>query len=187
MRVEGLQIRQTATSQHGDSGILIQPAGVADVRASHNIIRGVDSAAFWHCGIEIYAGAAGSVARFWNNVIYDFSDLGGPNDRGQGIYVTDSSYTAYVFNNTVYNTSNAYLYDAGGGGRYIAKNNIAFNNLQSDYGYVLGMDAASDNNLGEDAAFPQDSNYVQTSQAAAQMFVNPAGFDFHILRTFKCG
>ena len=37
--------------------------------------------------------------------------------------------------------------------------------------------------MGEDGAFPQDGNYVITSQTAAQMFVDPAGSppDFHIL------
>ncbi|NIQ75477.1 MAG: hypothetical protein GWO08_22635, partial [Gammaproteobacteria bacterium] len=47
---------------------------------------------------------------------------------------------------------------------FVAKNNIAFNNTVDDY--YGTFDNASDNNLGEDPAFPEDDNYVQTTQSA---------------------
>ena len=171
VRIEGLQIKQTAVSNPGDSGILYNGSGVTDLRISHNIIQGVTSSSIWHCGIEVYSGAAGSVAHIWNNIVYDFKD----NVYGQGIYFTDGSYTAYVYNNTAYNNGNAYYSD--GGDTVIAKNNIAFNNGDN----YNGMDSASDNNLGEDAAFAGDANYVQTTQSATEMFVDPSGSppDFH--------
>jgi hypothetical protein len=173
IRIEGLQIKQTAVSSAGDSGILYNGSGVTDLRISHNIIQGVTHASIWHCGIEIYSGAAGSEARIWNNIIYDFQD----SVYGQSIYFTDGDFTAYVYNNTAYNNGNAYYSD--GGDTVIAKNNIAFNN-GDDYN---GMDSSSDNNLGEDAAFAGDANYVQTTQSATEMFVDPSGDNFHILST----
>ena len=175
VRIEGLQIRQTSVVQPGDSGIIVNATGTAEYQFSHNIIRGVTSTN-WHTGIEIYTVGPSSVAYIWNNVIYDFGD----STFGYAMNPTDPDLTSYIYNNTMYNNGNGILEDEGAVA--IAKNNIAFGHTGNDYG---GMDAASDNNLGEDAAIPGDANYVQTSQTAAQMFVDPSGSprDLHILST----
>ncbi len=80
----------------------------------------------------------------------------------------------------MFNNGNGINHDSSG--VTIGKNNISFANSGSDY---QGMDAASDNNLGQDSAFAGDANYVQTSQSALQMFVGPSGSprDLHILST----
>ena len=177
VRFEGLQVKMTSVSSAGDAGILFFGAsGVLDIRVSHSIIAGATSATAWHSGLSIDTGTAGSVARFWNNVVYDFLD----SVFGQGIHITNNNVTLYAYNNTVYNNGNGLIRD--GAGTIIAKNNIAFSNSDD---YSGSFDSASDNNLGEDAAFAGDANYVQTSQTAAQMFVDPAGSppDFHILAT----
>ena len=176
VRIEGLQIRQTSVSQIDDSGILVLAgSATSELYISHNIIRGVTST-FWHTGIEISTVGPSSVAYIWNNIIYDFGDPG----QGHALNLTDPDLTSYIYNNTLYNNGSGILEDTGTGVA-IGKNNIAFNNAD-DYD---GMDAASDNNLGEDAAFAGDGNYVQTSQTAAQMFVDPTGSprDLHILST----
>ena len=176
VRIEGLQISQTSVSASGDSGILVETgAETSEMYISHNIIRGVNSTT-WHTGIEHYTVGPSSVAYIWNNIIYDFQNA----TFGQGINPTDPDLTAYIYNNTIFNNGNGINSDAGG--VTIGKNNISFSNSGSDY---IGMDAASDNNLGKDAAFAGDANYVQTSQTAVQMFVDPSGSprDLHILST----
>ncbi|MCH8094369.1 MAG: right-handed parallel beta-helix repeat-containing protein [Chloroflexi bacterium] len=177
VRIEGLQIRQTSVSQNDDSGILVLAgSATSELYISHNIIRGVTSSSFWHTGIEISTVGPSSVAYIWNNIIYDFGDSG----LGHAMNPTDPDLTSYIYNNTMYNNGNGLNHDSSGVA--IGKNNISFSNTGSDYN---GMDAASDNNLGEDAAFTGDGNYVQTSQTAAQMFVDPTGSprDLHILST----
>ena len=175
VRIEGLQIRQTSVVQPGDSGIIVNATGTAEYQFSHNIIREVTSTN-WHTGIEIYTVGPSSVAYIWNNVIYDFGD----STFGYAMNPTDPDLTSYIYNNTMYNNGNGILEDEGAVA--IAKNNIAFGHTGNDYG---GMDAASDNNLGEDAAIPGDANYVQTSQTDVQMFVDPSGSprDLYILST----
>ena len=176
VRIEGLQISQTSVSQSGDSGILVETgAETSEMYISHNIIRGMNSVT-WHTGIEFYTVGPSSVAYVWNNHIYDFQN----STFGQAINPTDPDLTAYIYNNTLFNNGNGINSDAGG--VTIGKNNISFSNSGSDY---LGMDAASDNNLGQDAAFAGDANYVQTAQSALQMFVDPSGSprDYHILST----
>ena len=175
VRIEGLQIRQTSVVQPGDSGIIVNATTTAEYQFSHNIIRGVTSTS-WHTGIEFYTVGPSSVAYIWNNIIYDF----GNSTFGYAMNPTDPDLTSYIYNNTMYNNGNGILEDEGAVA--IAKNNIAFGHTGNDYG---GMDAASDNNLGEDTAFAGDANYVQTSQTAVQMFVDPSGSprDLHILST----
>ncbi len=126
-----------------------------------------------YVGIYLYDAAASSEARIWNNIVYGFDGT-----NASGIGNSDSDYTAYVYNNTVYDCTTGY----GTSGTSIAKNNIAFNNGDD---YAGTFNSASDYNLGEDAAFSGDDNYVQTTQTAAQMFVDPTGSppDFHVLAT----
>ena len=176
VRIEGLQISQTSVSQSGDSGILVETgAETSEMYISHNIIRGVNSAT-WHTGIEQYTVGPNSVAYVWNNIIYDFMNA----TFGHAMNPTDPDLTSYIYNNTMFNNGNGINHDSSGVA--IGKNNISIGNSGSDYN---GMDSASDNNLGQDAAFAGDANYVQTSQAALQMFVDPSGSprDYHILST----
>ena len=171
--IDGLQIYLSSVTGNGNSGILSYQTAQANHRISNNIIRSVTNNTYSYFGIYLYAAAASSEARIWNNIIYGFDGT-----NASGISNSDSDYTAYVYNNTVYDCTTGY----GTSGTSIAKNNIAFNNGDD---YAGTFSSASDYNLGEDAAFSGDDNYVQTTQTAAQMFVDPTGSppDFHVLAT----
>jgi hypothetical protein len=78
VRIEGLQIKTTTIDTNGDAGIeFYNVTGVADYRVSSNIIQGVTDDTYTNDPILIYtdAGSSGSVARIWNNIIYDFDGL----------------------------------------------------------------------------------------------------------------
>ncbi|MFQ5922440.1 MAG: beta strand repeat-containing protein, partial [Anaerolineales bacterium] len=174
VRIEGLQIHQTSVTQPGDSGIIVAAgAQTGEYYFSHNLIRGVTSGT-WHTGIEFYTVGANSTAYIWNNIIYDF----GNSTFGYAMNPTDPDLTSYIYNNTMYANGNGILEDTGTGVA-IAKNNLAFGITGTEYS---GMDAGSDNNMGEDPAFPQDLNYVQTVQTETQITVDPFGTprDLHL-------
>jgi hypothetical protein len=124
VRIEGLQMRHTSTHASYENDDLVfygADTAASDYRVSDNIIRGVTNAANYHSGIVIVdAGGAGSTARIYNNIVYDFN---GSSDHS-GIYGSDDNITFYVYNNTVINVEYGYY---RGGGTYIAKNNIAQN------------------------------------------------------------
>jgi uncharacterized delta-60 repeat protein len=179
VRVEGLQIEVQGTNEsYGILGDLEHIQDLSDIRLSHNIIGGTGTLAAWATGISIFGYGFGNdpLIKIWDNIIYDFTSA-----SASGIYGTnEGNPTIYIYNNTVYGCTIGYYRD--GNGVLIAKNNIAFNNGDDYYG---SFSTASDNNLGEDAAFSGDSNYVQTTQTAAQMFGNPTGSprNLHVLNT----
>ena len=117
-----------------------------------------------YVGIYLYAAAASSEARIWNNIVYDFN----VGTEGSGIENYADNQTAYMYNNTVYNCITGIWNTAAGA--LVAKNNLV-HTCGDDY---ESLSAGSDHNLGEEAA-GGGTNYVQTTQTAAQIFVDPGG------------
>ena len=95
---------------------------------------------------DFNAGTAGSVAKIWNNLVYDFP--GGQPDVA-GILLDDTDFTHYVYNNTVVDGSQGIAQYSG---TVVAKNNLAYNNPDNWNGT---FSAASTNNLSGPGADPQ--------------------------------
>jgi hypothetical protein len=151
VRIEGLQIKTTAIDGNGDAGIeFYNVTGVADYRVSSNIIQGVTNNTYTYNPILIYtdAGSSGSVARIWNNIIYDFD---GSNARG--VRLDDADFTAYVYNNTIHNCTAGFRQDAG---TFIAKNNIYQSNGISGADGFVGTFTSSDYNISDLASRLQE-------------------------------
>ena len=175
VKIDGLQVFLTGTDANDESAIYFKnQTGAGEGTVSNSIVRGTTTVFQWNSGI-VYLNVGTLTLNVYNNIIYGFD---GPGAETGCVVTDDNSGTAYVYNNTVYGCYHG-IFDWDS--NMVVKNNIAFNNTNDYTAQALPFLAASDNNLGEDPAFPQDSNYVQTSQTAAQMFVDPAGSDFHIL------
>jgi hypothetical protein len=166
--IDGLQVNLSSVTGNGNSGILSNQTTQANHRISNNIIRSVTNNSYSYTGIYLYAAAASSEARIWNNIVYGFDGT-----SGSGISNSDTDYTAYVYNNTVYDCSVGY----GTSGTSIAKNNIAYNNTNN---YSGTFDAASTNNLSGPSQ--TDAPGSNPSNAVTVNFVDPAGSppDLHL-------
>ena len=173
VRVDGLQVWQTNDNDYTAAIYMNGAVGVSSYEISNNIVRGVGGAPSkpGRIGINNFdAGAAGSVAKIWNNLVYDFN--GGQPDVA-GILLDDADFTHYVYNNTVV--------DGGQGiaqynGTVVAKNNLAYNNIDN---YNGAFDAASTYNLsgpGADAQIPA----TNARNGVTVTFVNAALDDFHL-------
>ncbi len=147
--------------------------GVSSYEISNNIVRGIGGAPSkpGRIGINNFdAGVAGSVAKIWNNLVYDF---GGGQPDVAGILLDDADFTDYVYNNTVVDgTQGIAQYN----GTVVAKNNLAYNNSDN---YNGAFDAASTHNLsgpGTDAQIPTTNK----RDGVAVTFVNAGLDDFHL-------
>jgi subtilisin-like proprotein convertase family protein len=170
--IDGLQIYLSSVTGHGNSGILSNQTNAANHRISNNIVRSVTNNTYNYIGIYMYAAAAGSTARIWNNIIYDFAGA-----TGWGIAFSSSNFTDYVYNNTVYNCASGYYRD---GGTVIYKNNISYSNGDNYYGT---FDATSTNNLSGPSQ--TDAPGSNARQGVTVTFVDPTGSppDFHLAST----
>ena len=168
--IDGLQIYLSSVIGNGNSGILVYQTTSANQRISNNIVRSVTNNTYNYVGIYMYAAAAGSTARIWNNIVYDFAGT-----TGWGIAFSDSDFTGYVYNNTVYNCAQGYHRDAG---TVIAKNSISYSNTDN---YNGTFDGSSTNNLsgpGSDAQIPPTG----ARNGFPVTFVDPTGTprDLHL-------
>lgn len=134
-RIEGLQIKVTASEGNAKTGITISvTSGACDVRISKNVIRGNLS------GTTDYSNGIGAncsgTAYLWNNFIYAFTRTGTPTYMG-GIYASGAG-TVYAYNNTIHN-----CYQGMGGigaVTFTAKNNIVNDCTDSYHTYFDGSD-----------------------------------------------
>jgi hypothetical protein len=168
--IDGLQIYLSSVIGNGNSGILVYQTTSANHRISNNIVRSVTNNTYNYVGIYMYAAAAGSTARIWNNIVYDFAGT-----TGWGIAFSDSDFTGYVYNNTVYNCAQGYHRDAG---TVIAKNSISYSNTDNYNGI---FDGSSTNNLsgpGSDLQIPPTG----ARNGVTVTFVDPNGSprDLHL-------
>jgi hypothetical protein len=178
--IDGLQVWLDSVTGNGNSGILVTQTGVANHRFSNNIVRGVDSTSYDNYGIAFYGAGAGSVARIWNNIVYDFSGA----SRGYGIVAGGGSnaFTAYVYNNTVYNSYTGFFQQSNA--TFVAKNNVyRSGGISGARGYrgtfAAGSDYNSSSRSGEaPVVAPKDntaSPWYSGATADASIFVSAGG------------
>ena len=148
-------------------------AGVSSYEISNNIVRGIGGVPSQpgRIGISTFAaGTAGSVAKIWNNLVYDFTGI---QIDVAGILLDDPDFTHYVYNNTVVDGSQGI---APYQGSVVAKNNLAYNNTDNYNGI---FNAASTHNLSGPGADPQTPG-TNARNGVAVTFVNVALDNFHL-------
>ena len=167
VRVEGLQFYLTSHTSSNTGGIFTRNSGSgSDFRFSHNIIRGDGNvAASWVDGIQIYASGAG-VVRAWNNIIYDYKTT-------SGILISDGGFTAYLYNNTVYN--NAYGIWRYSEGTAVLQNNLIASTTDPFAGTFA---AGTDYNATDINDTPGVGSNNRVSQTF--LFADSANSDFHL-------
>lgn len=174
VRIEGLQVYVTSVSANAQMGMFFNGStGICDVRASSNIVKGVTTSYSYHDGITVYNdGSSGSVARLWNNIVYDFKS--GPTGDQGGIMLNDPDFTAYIYNNTAYNNEHGFIRGSSGG-TFIAKNNSSYNNTDN---YSGTFDASSTNNLS--GPTQTDAPGTNPRNGVTVTFVDETNDDFHL-------
>ena len=119
--IDGLQIWLNSVTSNGNSGIITNQTGAANHRFSNNIIRGDSGAGnFDSYGIQFYYAAAGSVARIWNNIVYDFTR----SSRGYGIGVGGAPTRSRATSTTTRSTTATTASTGRANGTFVAKNNV---------------------------------------------------------------
>jgi hypothetical protein len=167
IRIIGLQIDQGKTYFNAFGIVANGARGGCHAIANIVAYTGGGSSAR---GIEFLGFSISATNFVINNIVYDFTT---------GIFMRGPSATelAIIYNNTVVDCTVAgikadLLY-------VIAKNNIVFNCVDG-WLEIAGLHTDTDNNMGDDATGPaNDSNYVQTTQAGTDLFVDYSGDDFH--------
>ncbi|MCK5416696.1 hypothetical protein KAI92_04680, partial [Candidatus Parcubacteria bacterium] len=162
VRIDGLQMYQS-TDLSARYGLNVTFAeNDSDIYISNNIIKGTGNfTTSIHVGINIYESSI-----IWNNVIYGFT---GTDSRGIWARATDK--THYIFNNTIYNSTNCIerLYAT-----VIAKNNITQNCTD---GFVDTFSSDSDNNISDLAGDAPGDN---SKNSATVAFIDVDNSDFHL-------
>jgi four helix bundle suffix protein len=177
VRIEGLQVRIVSISSGEPDAIFYYAiTGTMDGRVSNNILRGITNASVpYPVGACVY-NVGGGVFRVWDNIIYDFKST---NDTGEGIDVDDTDVTAYIYNNTIYNTDyGIYAWN----GTVYAKNNLV-NGTTDVTNYAGSFNSASSNNLSEDTSSPNSGGTDcggHSCRSQAVDFVDESGDDFHV-------
>lgn len=174
--IDGLQLSNTGDADADNpAGFYLEGAGRYTI--SNNIIRFNGSGTLSsgsEAGIYLNLIASGAIAYVYNNIVYGFYD---------GILYAYGfgPFTAVLYNNTVVDTVNNGIQMEGDADEIILylKNNLVFNTAD-DYAISNFTDQDYDFNMGEDAAFTGDGNYVVTAQSGSEIFKNYAGDDFHI-------
>ena len=165
-RIEGLQLLNT-----NETGFrVVRIDGGGEVQCNSNIVfcaGGADKL------VDFDYVDANLVLKIWDNILYDgtyamYYDYG-----ASGLYFD-------IYNNTVCDcTEGIHIIGSSGNVSLYIKNNIVFN-TDDDYN-ISGFTIYDYNyNMGEDAAFTGDDNYVQTSQAGTAIFDDYNADDFHI-------
>ena len=172
VRIDGLQLYLTSGGQN-DGGIFTRNSNAnSDFRFSNNIIKAPGNlGSIWMDGIQIYLSGSGNVY-IWNNIIYGF----GPNINDNGILIDDSDFTAYIYNNTIYNCTNGIYRYAG---TAVAKNNIAYNNTTNYLYYSTPFDPSSTNNLSGPTQTDAPGSNPQNSKTVIS--ADEANDDFHLV------
>ncbi|MFZ5980996.1 MAG: hypothetical protein ACOYVF_10235, partial [Candidatus Zixiibacteriota bacterium] len=176
--LDGLQLYNSYNTGHLNIIYLTDGNGTTqNLQISNNIIRGsgVFSDGNNKTGIGVIGNdpAAGSRVSIWNNIIYglDGTNIG----IGRGIYITKPTRTAYLYNNTIYDTDDEGIYAASG--VTIAKNNLLQGSDGNAYG---GTFTTSDYNLSDDAT---NTGGAHDKVSQTVIFDDAANGNFHLAIT----
>ncbi len=160
LEIAGLQILTAGYTGYGITTSTISSAAVLKIH--DNIVAGTTGG---QAGLNIYDEytGTGGTAYIYNNIVYNFRLIGGSGGFGIIQYLKGPMY-----NNTVYNCDNGiYTYSYP-----LLKNNLVQNCTK---GYWRLFDAASTNNISQDASSPNAALQNKTA-----VFANAAGNDFHL-------
>lgn len=169
VRICGLQLYINGTNSFDQSNIFVtSTSGICDIRISQNILKGPgNSTSDWCSGIEFY-NASNGTARIWNNIIYNWKSS--TNDNGIDL-TSESDFTYYVYNNTVYGIS-------GTGFRLTGTTHLK-NNIAQDCGdgYLI-VPADEDYNISD--LNELELQGTNDKELTSVQFVNSSGEDFRI-------
>ena len=167
--LDGLQIEISGATGNQRCINHMSGGSSGNYQISNNILKGVNGAGY---NVGIYSNSdASSITKIWNNLIYD---IGKDNSVTVGIrlyYNASPVSTAYVYNNTVYNSTYGIQRS---GNTLVAKNNISYNNT-TDYSGTF--DSSSTHNLSKDATAPAYGTYYRNANV---VFADEENDDFHL-------
>jgi len=166
IKIDGLQMYS------GDYSVVNMGASLAqaNISISNNIIKSTATGSYNDNGVSVNYAGAGSVFYIWNNIIYDCLGL-----EGTGVAILDSDAAAYIYNNTIIDSTNGIRVSAG---TAIAKNNLLKNAGGNLYTYFGTFASGTDYNATDSTdAIGQGANN-KISQTFA--FVDAANKDFHL-------
>ena len=189
VRIEGLVIELTVNINALSRGIRSFPPAAADVRISHNIIKGIitPTVTLIPSGIQV-GGNNAAVHKIWNNVVYDF--LHNTVEGAQGIGVNDG--VGYVFNNTVFNCNTGIIKLSGTDAGTEVRNNVSIHDTVAnptywDFKYLEAAPAATrSTNVSSDATSTTGggcTGCITGKTAYATYFKNTGTGDFHLMNT----
>ena len=182
VRIDGIAIRNNASSNAPGCLDLSSPPVNSDVRISNNVLCTNNPAP---TARELISFNLGSTAtdhtfRFWNNILYN--GRGGIGWNFEVAPITNHTFIAY--NNTVIHTN---LYgircqDSGPEVHCYVKNNLVFDTATADADYLLAAYATRNytNNLGQDDFTGSQDNYTITTQLGTDLFNDYNNDDYHI-------
>jgi hypothetical protein len=184
LRVEGLVIEATVTNNFSSpGGIMSGPAGVSDVRISHNIVKGIITPGVTGVPVGIGAGDGGDVLgvhRVWNNVVYNFTNDAAQASQGLSL----AGGTTYVFNNTVFNSKVGIVELSPVVGGEL-RNNVSINDAlnANNVDFLFPADLVWSHNVSSDSS--SETPALRNKTAYATYFANTvAGTeDLHLRAT----
>jgi hypothetical protein len=169
VRIDGLQIKTTYvdTSTTAEAIDITGAGNSADIRISNTLLNGGDVGTGSDAnryGIIAQSVGTTSTLRVWNNIMYEWGA------KGYGMYINDSDYTAYVYNNTLYDNQ-GYGINVNAGS-VVAKNNLVYGSGNTntytgtfasgtDYNATDSTDAigqGSNNRTGQTFTFADDGS-----------------------------
>ncbi|MDP3043706.1 MAG: hypothetical protein Q8N21_04900 [bacterium] len=171
VRVEGLQIGVSGTYAVTANCIVLTPQGAGEIHISYNIAKASNSyVSFGSAGIAMpyNTGVGASVAKIWNNIIYDFNNHA--DNVCIDLYELDWS-SVRAYNNTVHNCRTGIDSNQTD---FVSKNNIAQNCTN---GFNDSFSAGSDYNLSDLAG---DAPGANSKNSTNVVFVDEANDDFHL-------
>lgn len=171
VRVEGIQVQITRTTGGSTAGIAINSLADAagEIWISHNIVKNVGDNRSVGIFPSANIGATARTIKIWDNAVFDWTESGQVPSQ---IRVNSTTWSAYIYNNTVYG---GYYGIRQSAGTLVAKNNIVQGSANNAYQGTF--DAASDYNISDDATDPGGAN---DQNNVTLTFINLGGRNFHL-------
>ncbi|NTW27223.1 MAG: hypothetical protein HGA36_02795 [Candidatus Moranbacteria bacterium] len=167
-KIDGLQIKVSNNDFDGIRGVLVGWNDLgrgSTVHVSNNIIT-ENHTTTNNDGFEALSIRSTTTTGYiWNNLIYDANIGGNTGSSAMMLYYNHH----YVYNNVVYN------YTSGYGIRSNAGSVLAKNNIVQQASFNGAFDAASSNNISQDATSPNVALQNKTVS-----FLDAANKDFHL-------
>ncbi len=159
VKIDGIQIKSNNSNYNGNA--IYANSITTDIEIFNCIIKGNVTGISY--GIRTY-NLTGT-EKVYNNIIYNFDSTG-------SVGISISATSPYIYNNTVFGNTTGIVYASGG--NPIAKNNISYNNITTDYSGTF--DSSSSNNISSDGSAPGTNSKSST----IVKFLDAQNNDFHL-------